>query len=575
MQYGFIIDNRKCIGCHACTVACKAEHEVPLGVNRTWVKYIEKGTYPNTARHFSVMRCNHCEDAPCVEICPVTALYTRKDGIVDFDPRRCIGCKGCMQACPYDALYIDPDTHTAAKCNYCAHRVDIGLEPACVNVCPEHAIISGDMDDGSTEIAQLLAKEQVTVRKVEKDTKPRLYYIDGDEASLTPGETATSDNYMWSSQSDGVGHFARYIEERTAKADPEDMIRQLGGTGQDGRDGATGQTGTGGQVGAGEQNGAGGQHGADDRTGGGAGSGQAARNAGDGEGTAKDAAARRVYDAPDKGVLWGNDVAAYVWTKAISAGAFLLPFAASVFGYAVDPVLAWAGCTVALTFLLATTVLLVGDLTQPKRFLYVLLRPQWKSWLVLGGYALTLYGLALTLWAAATWTGRTGAAEIIGWITAGLAVVTAVYTAFLFAQAKGRDFWQSPTLVLHMLLHAVLAGAAVFAIVFLFNAPGEDWFAFVRNTLIVAIILNLLVIASEMLTPHPTADARKAVQAIVRGRYRGYFWVLGIAVGNLVPVVLAWFGGEVLLAAAGAGVLIGLYATEYVWVRAPQDIPLS
>ena len=553
MQYGFIIDNRKCIGCHACTVACKAEHEVPLGVNRTWVKYIEKGTYPNTARHFSVMRCNHCEDAPCVEICPVTALYTRKDGIVDFDPRRCIGCKGCMQACPYDALYIDPDTHTAAKCNYCAHRVDIGLEPACVNVCPEHAIISGDMDDGSTEIAQLLAKEQVTVRKIEKDTKPRLYYIDGDEASLTPGETATSDNYMWSSQSDGVGHFARYIEERTAKADPEDMIRQLGGAGQDGQTG-DGQNGDGGQASGFAQTGAG------DRASNGAG---------------KDAAARRVYDAPDKGVLWGNDVAAYVWTKAVSAGAFLLPFAASVFGYALDPVLAWAGCTVALTFLLATTILLVSDLTQPKRFLYVLLRPQWKSWLVLGGYALTLYGLALTLWAAAMWTGRTGAAEIIGWITAALAIITAVYTAFLFAQAKGRDFWQSPTLVLHMLLHAVLAGAAVFALVLLFGHPGETWSSFVRNTLIVAIVLNLLVIASEMLTPHPTADARKAVQAIVRGGYRGYFWVLGIAIGNLVPIVLAWIGGDAMLAAAGAGVLIGLYATEYVWVRAPQDIPLS
>ena len=564
MQYGFIIDNRKCIGCHACTVACKAEHEVPLGVNRTWVKYIEKGTYPNTSRHFSVMRCNHCEDAPCVEICPVTALYTRKDGIVDFDPRRCIGCKGCMQACPYDALYIDPDTHTAAKCNYCAHRVDIGLEPACVNVCPEHAIISGDMDDGSTEIARLLAKEQVTVRKIEKDTKPRLYYIDGDEASLTPGETATSDNYMWSSQSDGVGHFARYIEERTAKADPEDMVRQLGGTGQGAEQSDGGQHGAG-QHDVGGQHG-GGQHGAGDRTGAATGSER---------GNGKDAAARRVYDAPDKGVLWGNDVAAYVWTKAISAGAFLLPFAASVFGYAVDPVLAWAGCTVALTFLLATTILLVSDLTQPKRFLYVLLRPQWKSWLVLGGYALTLYGLALTLWAAAMWSGRTGAAEIIGWITAALAVVTAVYTAFLFAQAKGRDFWQSPTLVLHMLLHAVLAGAAVFALVLLFGTPGEAWTAFVRNTLIVAIILNLVVIASEMLTPHPTADARKAVQAIVRGRYRGYFWVLGIAVGNLAPVVLAWIGGEAMLAAAGAGVLIGLYATEYVWVRAPQDIPLS
>ena len=136
MNYGFVIDNRMCIGCHACTVACKSEHDVPIGVNRTHVKYIEKGEFPKSTREFSVHRCNHCADAPCVEICPTTALYTRADGIVDFDNDRCIGCKSCMQACPYDALYIDPETNTAAKCNYCAHKIDGGYEPACVVVCP-------------------------------------------------------------------------------------------------------------------------------------------------------------------------------------------------------------------------------------------------------------------------------------------------------------------------------------------------------------------------------------------------------------------------------------------------------
>jgi Fe-S-cluster-containing dehydrogenase component len=146
-RFGFAIDNRVCIGCHACTVACKSEHSVPIGVNRTWVKYIEKGTFPNTRRSFSVQRCNHCDDAPCVEICPVTSLYRRPDGIVDFDFDRCIGCKACMQACPYDALYLDPETLTAAKCNYCTHRVDQGYEPACVVVCPVEAIVSGDLDD--------------------------------------------------------------------------------------------------------------------------------------------------------------------------------------------------------------------------------------------------------------------------------------------------------------------------------------------------------------------------------------------------------------------------------------------
>ncbi|MEZ4899408.1 MAG: 4Fe-4S dicluster domain-containing protein [Saprospiraceae bacterium] len=200
MRFGFVIDNRKCIGCHACTTACKSEHQVPVGVNRTWVKQVEKGTFPNTRRLFSVMRCNHCTDAPCVEICPVEALFFREDGIVDFNKNRCIGCKSCMQACPYDALYIDPDTHTAAKCNYCAHRVDIGLEPACVNVCPEHAIISGDMDDPDTEIAQLLSRQQVKVRKPEKGTVPNLFYIDADDASLNPALTDKSNDYFWNSQ---------------------------------------------------------------------------------------------------------------------------------------------------------------------------------------------------------------------------------------------------------------------------------------------------------------------------------------------------------------------------------------
>ena len=164
MQYGFVIDQTACIGCHACTVACKTEHDVPLGVNRTWVKYIEAGTWPDTKRSFSVMRCNHCSDAPCVSICPTGALFRRPDGIVDFDTSLCIGCKSCMQACPYDALYIDPLDHTAQKCNYCVHRVEVGLEPACVVVCPEGAIISGDVDDPTTPISRLLAAEQLLQR---------------------------------------------------------------------------------------------------------------------------------------------------------------------------------------------------------------------------------------------------------------------------------------------------------------------------------------------------------------------------------------------------------------------------
>src|SRR3989304_259737 len=206
MNYGFLIDNRKCIGCHACSTACKSENEVPLGVNRTWVKYTEKGVFPDTRRYFQVTRCNHCANPPCVHICPVTAMYQRGDGIVEFDPARCIGCKACMQACPYDAIYIDPDTHTAAKCHYCAHRVDVGLEPACVVVCPEHAILAGDLDDPHSEIARAVATQQVRVRKPEQGTQPKLFYINAEEASITPTLAAQGRGLLWAPWPDhGLG----------------------------------------------------------------------------------------------------------------------------------------------------------------------------------------------------------------------------------------------------------------------------------------------------------------------------------------------------------------------------------
>ncbi len=214
MRYGFVIDNRKCIGCHACTVACKTENRVPLGVNRTWVKYVEKGRFPHVRRVFQVTRCNQCEKPPCVEICPVGALYQRRDGIVDFNSVRCIGCKACMQACPYDAIYIDPDRNTAAKCHFCAHRTEVGLEPACAVVCPEHAIIAGDLDQPDSEISQLLARETVHVRKPEQGTKPKLFYIDGDQSALDPTAARHEAFYMWSQRNERVsGGGAAYLPD--------------------------------------------------------------------------------------------------------------------------------------------------------------------------------------------------------------------------------------------------------------------------------------------------------------------------------------------------------------------------
>lgn len=197
-RLGFLLDSDSCIGCHACTVACKSEHDVALGVNRTWVKYIETGSFPNVSRHFSVMRCNHCDDAPCMSICPTDALYRAPNGVVDFNDDNCIGCKGCMNACPYDAIYINPETNTANKCNFCNHRIEQNLEPSCVVVCPTHAIKVADLDDPLNAATKIINREDVAVRAPEQGTNPKVYYRGADQASLNPLRTAIAgDGMIW------------------------------------------------------------------------------------------------------------------------------------------------------------------------------------------------------------------------------------------------------------------------------------------------------------------------------------------------------------------------------------------
>lgn len=185
-NYGFAIDLRRCIGCHACTIACKAEHQIPIGVNRCWVKSVEQGVFPDARRAFFPVLCNQCEAAPCVRICPTGALYRRRDGIVDLNGAACIGCRACMEACPYDQLFIDPGTRTAEKCNFCANRVENRLLPACVSVCPTECRIFGDLDDPSSDVALIVRREAVTVRKPEKGTGPKVFYLGADESVMRP-----------------------------------------------------------------------------------------------------------------------------------------------------------------------------------------------------------------------------------------------------------------------------------------------------------------------------------------------------------------------------------------------------
>jgi Fe-S-cluster-containing dehydrogenase component/formate-dependent nitrite reductase membrane component NrfD len=507
--FGFVIDNRKCIGCHACTVACKSEHQVPLGVDRTWVKYIEKGNFPHSRRFFSVMRCNHCDRAPCVTICPVTALYRRQDGVVDFNNERCIGCKACLQACPYDALHIDPDTHTAAKCNFCTHRLEMGLQPSCVVVCPEQAIIAGDLADPTSEIARLLDRHPVQVRKPEKGTQPKLFYIEADEASLNPTRTAADGRFLWSRGDAGPPNG----EGEPATRTPLPLAPA-------------------------------------------------------------ESAPRRVYDVRPRPPAWGWPVAAYTWTKSIASGGFLALAASLLLGGSwIDGRLATFLGVVVLVFLGLTGALLIADLKRPERFLSVLLRPQWKSWLVRGAYLLTAYGLVATVWLALHLAGFVELAAFLVVPGALLAVCAAVYTAFLFAQAKGRDFWQNPLLAVHLLAHALLAGGAVWIVgeVFLGNST-----ATAGRFLTGALVFSLGTLVAELLTTPPTADAHRALRWIVTGSRGRWFWGVGIGIGHLLPLVLLALSGPAFLSSlAGLLALTGLLVIERLWVEAPQRVPLS
>ena len=506
MRYGFIIDNRKCIGCHACTVACKTENHVPLTVNRTWVKYVEKGTFPNTRRVFQVTRCNHCENPPCVTICPVTAMYQRKDGIVDFSSERCIGCKACMQACPYDSIYIDPDEGTAAKCHFCAHRTEVGLEPSCVVVCPEHAIIAGDLDAYDGEIAQLLAREPVRVRKPEQGTRPKLYYIDGDESAIVPTAARHESIYMWSQRNESLhGGGALYP--------PDSPLLQ------------------------------------------------------------KNALA--AYDV-SHARPWGWQVPAYCWTKAIGSGALAIPAIAMLLGrLGADRMRDIVLSAIALLFTAITTGLLVCDLEHKARFLRVVFTPQSRSWLARGAFILIAYTVLGGVFWLTSALGLAAVASVLLWPTVLTGFMAAVYTAFLFGQCEGRDLWQTPLLPVHLIVQALMCGAAVLALLPASLGGSSAVRDVAKIALAATLILHLLIVAAEFMMPHSTDNVAYAARLITHGTFKTWFWGGTVALGGFVPLLLLWAPvaeGEPIAAVLA---LAGLLAFEWCFVMAGQSVPNS
>lgn len=198
--YGFLVDTGKCIGSGKCLTACRIENDVPEGYNRTWVERyvhfkdgrVQVDLVPETGYHganlpqldpaeidrayFVPKLCNHCEDAPCNQVCPVHASLTSPEGFELVDTERCIGCAYCVQACPYGTRFINPNTGTADKCTWCYHRVKRNEQPACVEACPVGARLFGRLDDPESEISKRLASLPTDVLKPHLGTHPKTKY---------------------------------------------------------------------------------------------------------------------------------------------------------------------------------------------------------------------------------------------------------------------------------------------------------------------------------------------------------------------------------------------------------------
>jgi formate-dependent nitrite reductase membrane component NrfD len=400
-----------------------------------------------------------------------------------------------MQACPYDALYIDPNSNTAAKCNFCAHRIEQNLEPACVIVCPTQAILAGDLDDSSSKTGAIVANRKTSVRKPEKGTQPKLHYVGIHDDLLHPTRLVKQNSMLF--------------------ADRRDTPMALG--------------------------------------------------------PFDAAATREVYDVPHP-APWGWKIAAYLWTKSIAAGVLLVATVLmTLFGVGGNLVTV-VSPTIALIAVAATLALLILDLKRPDRFFYMLITPNFRSWLVLGGNILMVYGALAVAWLFFGLSTRK-VPSVVVWPTVIFALATAAYSAFLFAQAKGRDFWRHKWFNSWQLsVQALIAGAAVLTLWMTNTEPWisrvpmefdwpEPWFWFF-------VLLGLINILVELRLSRPSPEESLARRTLVHGPLRNRFRI-AVATGFVLPLIVPSPG----IAAALA--LCGLFLFDYVWVRAGQSAPLS
>jgi Fe-S-cluster-containing dehydrogenase component len=175
-RYAMTVDTRTCVGCKACVLACKSENDVPDGFCRDWIVEEVRGEFPVLTAEIRSERCNHCSDAPCVSVCPTGASNIAEGGVVLVTHGKCTGCKACIAGCPYDARYVHPKGYVD-KCTFCLHRVQKGLQPACVGVCPTGTLTLGDRNDPSSAVSKTLARRKSKVNHPESGADPNVFFL--------------------------------------------------------------------------------------------------------------------------------------------------------------------------------------------------------------------------------------------------------------------------------------------------------------------------------------------------------------------------------------------------------------
>jgi len=477
-----------------------------------------------------------------------------------------------MQACPYDSIYLDPETNTAAKCHFCAHRLDVGLEPACVVVCPEHAILAGDLNDPASEISRQLATAQATVRKPEQGTGPKLFYINGNDWSLHPSAAATHDSYLWADKIteqntnpyerislqlpvlqpalENAGYSENNLERNGRRLAPGKSRKSKSGTPirtprAQGRP-LNGPVQIGGRV--------------------------------------AEHMVQTAYNAQHK-IQWHWELPSYLVTKNIAGGLFmLLSLGAGLGAFTFDSLAFLAAGLTSMIFMLLTVILLIKDLAQPKRFLNVLLLPQWKSWLARGAYIMVTFTVVAGLWwllegaAYLNWLPAdliAGIRPFAAWITFPLALGVVIYSAFLLGQAEGRDMWQSPLLPFELLAQSIVVSSGVFLALSMFVSLPADLHGLLSLVFPVSLAINLLLmLANKFAMPFASEVAMLASRDITHGQYRNHFWWGGITLGHVLPFVL-FMMVPVTVPLAALAAMVGLFFYEYAFVMAPQRIPNS